>query len=108
MTGEGLGQTVGQTPENLPLTGSFSDFPIFRPLIGMDKEEIIPLAQKIGAYETSILPYPDCCSIFSPRSSVKKPKFKPIVRVVDSLQIGSFLHAGVEHTQIANVAGGKP
>jgi len=58
---------ASQTAENLRFTGSFTDFPVLRPLVGMDKEETIALARKIGSYETSILPYEDCCVLFSPK-----------------------------------------
>lgn len=67
VTGESLGQVASQTAENLRFTGSFTNFPVLRPLIGTDKEETIALARKIGSYETSILPYEDCCVLFSPK-----------------------------------------
>ena len=74
VTGECLGQVAGQTPESMYFTGSFAQLPIFRPLVGMDKEEIIRLARRIGTCETSILPYEDCCrSLFSPAHPVVKP-----------------------------------
>lgn len=67
VTGESLGQVASQTAENLRFTGSFTDFPVLRPLIGTDKEETISIARRIGSYETSILPYEDCCVLFSPK-----------------------------------------
>lgn len=66
ITGEALSQVASQTIRSIAFTGSFAKVPVFRPLIGMDKEEIISIARRIGTFETSILPYEDCCTIFSP------------------------------------------
>ena len=73
ITGENLGQVASQTMEAMTVTGAVVDIPIFMPLVGMDKEEIITIARKIGTMETSILPYEDCCTVFPP----KPPKTKP-------------------------------
>ncbi len=73
ITGENLGQVASQTMEAMAVTGAVVDIPIFMPLIGMDKEEIVTIARKIGTLETSILPYEDCCTVFTP----KHPKTKP-------------------------------
>ena len=73
ITGENLGQVASQTMEAMTVTGAVVDIPIFMPLIGMDKEEIVTIARKIGTLETSILPYEDCCTVFTP----KHPKTKP-------------------------------
>ena len=73
ITGENLGQVASQTMEAMTVTGAVVDIPIFMPLVGMDKEEIITIARKIGTLETSILPYEDCCTVFTP----KHPKTKP-------------------------------
>ena len=75
ITGENLGQVASQTMEAMAVTGAVVDMPIFMPLIGMDKEEIVTIARKIGTMETSILPYEDCCTVFTP----KHPKTKPTV-----------------------------
>ena len=75
ITGENLGQVASQTMEAMAVTGAVVDVPVFMPLIGMDKEEIISIARKIGTLETSILPYEDCCTVFTP----KHPKTKPTV-----------------------------
>ncbi|MFW6344115.1 MAG: tRNA uracil 4-sulfurtransferase ThiI [Sediminispirochaetaceae bacterium] len=74
VTGESLSQVASQTIESLRFTGSMTDLPVLRPLIGFDKEEIIRLTREIGTYETSILPYEDCCTIFSPDHPLVKPK----------------------------------
>ena len=73
VTGENLGQVASQTMEAMAVTGAVVDIPIFMPLVGMDKEEIVTIARKIGTLETSILPYEDCCTVFTP----KHPKTKP-------------------------------
>jgi thiamine biosynthesis protein ThiI len=72
VTGESLGQVASQTAENLRLTQSLTDFPVLRPLVGMDKEDTIKIAKHIGTFETSILPYEDCCVLFSPKHPMLK------------------------------------
>ena len=81
ITGENLGQVASQTMEAMAVTRAVVDLPIFMPLVGMDKEEIVTIARKIGTMETSILPYEDCCTVFTP----KHPKTKPT--------LGQVLHA---------------
>ena len=81
ITGENLGQVASQTMEAMAVTGAVVDIPIFMPLVGMDKEEIITIARKIGTMETAILPYEDCCTVFTP----KHPKTKP--------HLGQLIHA---------------
>ena len=81
ITGENLGQVASQTMEAMTVTGAVVDIPVFMPLIGMDKEEIVTIARKIGTLDTSILPYEDCCTVFTP----KHPKTKPT--------LGQLLHA---------------
>ncbi|MBN2651836.1 MAG: tRNA 4-thiouridine(8) synthase ThiI [Spirochaetales bacterium] len=76
ITGEALSQVASQTVESLRVTGSHCTLPVFRPVIGLDKEEIINIAKKIGTYETSTLPYDDCCVVFSPKKPVTKPNFE--------------------------------
>ncbi len=81
ITGENLGQVASQTMEAMTVTGAVVDIPIFMPLVGMDKEEIVTISRKIGTFDTSVLPYEDCCTVFTP----KHPKTKPT--------IGQLLHA---------------
>ncbi|MCQ2603288.1 MAG: tRNA 4-thiouridine(8) synthase ThiI, partial [Clostridia bacterium] len=78
VTGESLGQVASQTVESMTCTGATTDLPIFRPLIGKDKEEIMAVATKIGTFETSILPYEDCCTIFLPKNPAIKPKLEVV------------------------------
>ncbi len=82
ITGENLGQVASQTMEAMTVTGAVVDIPIFMPLVGMDKEEIIRIARKIGTFEQSILPYEDCCTVFTPRH----PKTKPVVAEVREIE----------------------
>ena len=76
ITGESLGQVASQTMESINVTNSVVTLPVFRPLIGMDKTEIIETAQSIGTFDTSILPYEDCCTVFLPKNPVIKPKIE--------------------------------
>ena len=81
ITGENLGQVASQTMEAMTVTGAVVNIPIFMPLIGFDKEEIVTIARKIGTFETSVLPYEDCCTVFTP----KHPKTKPtIAQLIDA------------------------
>ena len=74
VTGEALGQVASQTLESMCFTNSMSELPVLRPLVAMDKEEIISTARQIGTFETSILPYDDCCVIFSPKHPLVRPE----------------------------------
>ena len=80
VTGENLGQVASQTMDAMAVTGAVVHMPIFHPLIGMDKEEIVTVARRIGTLETSILPYEDCCTVFTP----KHPKTKPVLAQVEA------------------------
>ena len=84
ITGENLGQVASQTMEAMTVTGAVVDIPIFMPLVGMDKEEIVTIARKIGTLDTSILPYEDCCTVFTP----KHPKTKPTLAQVVNAERG--------------------
>ena len=74
ITGESLGQVASQTMEAMNVTGAVCSMPVFRPVIGMDKEEIVQISRKIGTFETSILPYEDCCTVFTPKHPLTRPK----------------------------------
>ena len=82
VTGESLGQVASQTLGAIACTDAVSDMPVFRPLIGMDKDEIITISRKIGAFETSILPYEDCCTVFTP----KHPRTRPTLELIESAE----------------------
>ena len=79
VTGESIGQVASQTMEALSATDSVVDMPVFRPLIGFDKIDIIHQAETIGTYETSCLPYEDCCTVFTPRHPATRPKTEKIL-----------------------------
>ena len=78
INGESLGQVASQTLESITVTNAVADVPVFRPLIGMDKDEIIEIAQKIGSFETSIEPFEDCCTVFLPEFPLIKPTLEKV------------------------------
>ena len=82
VTGECLGQVASQTMDAMAVTGAVCTLPILRPLVGMDKEEIVRIARKVGTFETSILPYEDCCTVFTPRH----PKTRPSLAEVEAAE----------------------
>ena len=84
ITGESVGQVASQTIMALACTDKASDVPVFRPVIGMDKKEIVEIARRIDTFETSILPYEDCCTVFTP----KHPKTKPVISEVEEAEAG--------------------
>ncbi len=79
ITGESLGQVASQTMQALGVTDAAVNLPVFRPCIGMDKEEIVTIARKIGTFETSIQPYEDCCTVFTPRHPRTKPELEKVL-----------------------------
>ncbi len=85
ITGESIGQVASQTMESLVCTDNAVNQPVFRPLIGMDKEEIVTISKKIDTYETSILPYEDCCTIFVPKHPKTKPNLDEIIKAEETL-----------------------
>ena len=91
ITGESLGQVASQTLESITSTNSVATIPVFRPLIGFDKDEIIEIAQKIGTFETSILPYEDCCTIFLPKRPVTKPRLEHVLKVESALDVDALV-----------------
>ena len=98
VTGEALSQVASQTLESLILTDSASDLLIFRPLIGLDKEEIITKAKRIGTYETSILPYEDCCTIFSPEHPLVKPEKAKLTEAYQKINLEPMVLEAVAET----------
>ena len=96
ITGDSIGQVASQTLHSLNAMESSSELPIIRPLAGMDKQEIVDLAKKIGTYETSILPYDDCCTLFVAKNPETKPKRNIIERIENSLlELGNLLDEAV-------------
>ena len=99
ITGEALSQVASQTPESIRYTGSATDLPIFRPCIGMDKEEIIRIAEKIGTYQTSILPYEDCCTLFAPEHPITHPDFDKLTKEFEELEIDEMMNEAADKTE---------
>jgi len=87
---------ASQTLESIIVIAKATEMLVLRPLVGMDKREIIDLAMKIDTYETSILPYEDCCTLFVPRSPVTKPKLEIIERYEARLDIGAMLEEAID------------
>ena len=85
ITGENLGQVASQTMEAMTVTGAVVDIPVFMPLVGMDKEEIVTIARRIGTLETSILPYEDCCTVFTPKHPKTKPTLGQVINAERNL-----------------------
>ncbi len=100
ITGESLGQVASQTVENMEVTESMCELPLLRPLVGMDKEEIVDTAIKIGTYETSILPYEDCCVLFSPRHPVLRARVEDAKLLYDALDCESMIQEAFDKREI--------
>jgi thiamine biosynthesis protein ThiI len=100
ITGESLGQVASQTIENLAVTESASRYPLLRPLVGLDKEEIIETAIAIQTYNISILPYEDCCVLFSPQHPVLHAEIAEVAALYDKLEIDSLIQAAFDAREI--------
>lgn len=108
VTGESLGQVASQTIESMTVTNDVVEMPVFRPLIGMDKEEITKISRKIGTFETSILPYEDCCTVFVPKHPKTKPQLEEIRNEELKLEgIDELVEKAIEETErlIVNIGG---
>ena len=91
ITGESLGQVASQTMQALGVTDACVNMPVFRPCIGMDKEEIVQISRKIGAFETSIQPYEDCCTVFTPKHPRTKPELDKVLVQENKLPFGELV-----------------
>ena len=103
VTGESLGQVASQTMDAMHVTGAVVDLPVLRPVVGMDKEEIVQISRKIGTFETSILPYEDCCTVFTPRHPRLRPVLGEVEHAEEALDIDGMVQAavdGIERIQI--------
>lgn len=103
ITGESLGQVASQTVQGLTVTNAAVDMPILRPLVGFDKVDIIDIAKEIETYETSILPYDDCCTLFLPKHPVTKPRLSDIERSEESLQIDKLVNEAIENMKVYHI-----
>ena len=106
-TGESLGQVASQTMQAMMVTNAVCSLPVFRPVIGMDKEEIIQIARKIGTMETSILPYEDCCTVFTPRHPKTRPSLTEIEQVESALNVEALVSEALEGTEPVHIRCGK-
>ena len=103
VTGENLGQVASQTMQAMASTQAVTDLPTLQPLVGMDKKDIIRIANHIGTFETSILPYEDCCTVFTPRHPKTKPKLQEVEAVEQALDVEALVeeaYNGIERIWI--------
>ncbi len=100
ITGENLGQVASQTLESIMVINQVVNLPVLRPLVTMDKIEIIELARKINTYEISIQPYEDCCTIFLPKNPAIKPKLDKVLKAEENLDIDGLIKESLEKTEI--------
>lgn len=103
ITGESLGQVASQTMDAITCTNDAAKMPIFRPLIGMDKDEIVEIARKIETFELSILPYEDCCTVFTPKHPRTKPVLRDVQREESKLDCEKLIWAAAEGVKITKV-----
>lgn len=103
ITGEALGQVASQTLESLCVTDDAVSMPVFRPLIGFDKDDIVAIAKKIGTFETSILPYEDCCTVFVPQHPVTKPEVKKLRQSEALVDFEPMIEEAIKNTIIMEV-----
>ena len=99
VTGESLGQVASQTMDAMAVTGAVASLPVFRPLVGMDKEEVVRLSRKIGTFETSILPYEDCCTVFTPRHPRTRPHLDEIEAAEAVLDVEALVQEALDATE---------
>ena len=107
ITGESIGQVASQTMQSLAATNEVCTMPVYRPLIGFDKQEIVEVSERIGAYETSILPYEDCCTIFVAKHPVTKPSLNVIHNDEKKLdeKIDALMQAAIDTTEVIELEG---
>lgn len=103
ITGESLGQVASQTIQGLTVVDSLIDISILRPLIAMDKTEIIDIARLIETYETSILPFEDCCTVFLPKHPVTKPKLEDIKKSLDLLDVETLINEAILNRKVFDI-----
>ena len=103
VTGESVGQVASQTISALNVTNSVVKMPVLRPLIGMDKEEIIVRAREIGSFDTSVLPYEDCCTVFTPRHPSTHPKLERVEKSESALDVNALINEAVDNIELIEV-----
>ena len=105
ITGESVGQVASQTIQAIACTDESADMPVLRPVIGMDKDEIVIISRKIDTFETSILPYEDCCTVFTPKHPRTKPQLKFVKFAEEQMKMEELIDraiAGIEELSISN------
>lgn len=107
ITGDSLGQVASQTMESIHTINAVTSLPVFRPLIGLDKQEIVEIAVRIGTYETSILPYEDCCTVFVPKNPATKPSLRQVERAEGELDVEGLIAEALEKTELVELYPGK-
>ena len=100
ITGESLGQVASQTTESITSSNSVVTMPVFRPLIAFDKIETIEIANKIDTYETSILPYEDCCTVFLPKFPVIKPRMEKVLKEESKLDVDELVESALNDVEV--------
>ncbi len=103
ITGESVGQVASQTIAALNVTNSVVSMPVLRPLIGMDKEEIIVRSRQIGAFETSILPYEDCCTVFTPKHPTTNPKLENVEKTEAVLDVEGLIEEAISGVELIEI-----
>lgn len=100
VTGEAIGQVASQTMESMLVTDNAVSMPVYRPLIGMDKNEVIDIAKKIGTFDTSILPYEDCCTVFVAKHPVTKPSLQKTIEYEKVLETEKLINDALSQTEV--------
>ena len=100
-----MGQVASQTIQALHVTNSAVNIPVFRPCIGLDKEEIVTYARRIGSFETSILPYEDCCTVFTPRHPKTKPELEKVIAEEQKLDFAALCEKALATEEVITVRG---
>lgn len=103
ITGENLGQVASQTVQGITVTNECVNLPVLRPLIGFDKVDIIEIAKEIETYETSILPFEDCCTVFLPKHVVTQPKIEKIKKSEEALDVEALVESAIENMKIYTI-----
>ena len=103
VTGESLGQVASQTMQAIGVTDPLSSLPVFRPCIGLDKEEIIQVARKIGTFETSIQPFEDCCTVFTPRHPRTRPELSKVLEQQDRLPFDALVEEAIASDRVERI-----
>ena len=100
VTGEAIGQVASQTMESMLVTNNAVTLPVYRPLIGMDKNEVIEIAKRIGTFDTSILPYEDCCTVFVAKHPVIKPSLQKTLEYEKPLDSEKLINEALSRTEV--------